>query len=253
MLSQLLPRAVRGPNHDYTRVVLISDARTGSTWLQSLLGSHPEVLFFYEPFHPEEVKLGSPLPFPGALGVLREIAPTAFARSIAEAGRPSHVRAVGFKLLFEGHRKFPEVESHLGTLDRVFVLRLTRRVLPRLCSLALAHRTARWHDTTGSVVRRGRVRFETGELETAFLREEKAAEFIERSLAGKPGLRLSYEALCADPHGEAARILAALSLKERELRSPLRKLENRRPREILENFEELKRHFAGSRWESHFE
>jgi hypothetical protein len=48
----------------------------------------------------------------------------------------------------------------------------------------------------------------------------------------------------ADRRGEMARALGLLGFKDRELQSPLRKQNTRRPEDVVENFAELRQRFA---------
>lgn len=238
-----------GPNRDFTPAVLLSDARTGSTWLQSLLASHPNVQFLFEPFHPREVRLGLRGSTP--LTLLRNLAPAAFAERLCKGRRPKAVKVAGFKFLFEGYRRFPEVLSYLNGLDDLFVIRLTRSPLPRLCSLELARRTGVWHGR-GTHLSSGTFALRPREVEEWLTREEASEAFIREALPGKRGHSISYEALCADPGAELAQLVASLGLPQRELTSPHGKLESRAPRAILENFAELEAHFRPTRWSHHF-
>ena len=99
--------------------MILSDSRTGSTLLQTLLGSHPGIRFFYEPFHPKNVHLGKPTVFAGALRLLRAVSPAVLAAGLWSVPRSAKVKAVGFKLLYRGHLKFPRLMPYLETLENV--------------------------------------------------------------------------------------------------------------------------------------
>jgi LPS sulfotransferase NodH len=256
ILGRLIPSEVfarafdpslRGTNREYARVILISYARSGSTLLQTLLDSHPNVLFFHEPFNPERIARHR------MMNRLRAIAPESWARAICADGRPAAVKVVGFKYFYSSAAKFPTLLDYFNRLDRVFVIRLTRQTLPRCCSIHMVRRTSQWHNITGESRAPVQLRFTPEVLEQFFAMDEGARKFVATALPDKPSVSIRYEDFCADRQPFLRDVLNALDLPRVELQSPLHKMEARTPADVIENYEELKQHFAGTRWAHHFD
>jgi hypothetical protein len=260
----------------YGKFVIVSYPRSGTHLLRTSLESHPAVVCQAEPFNSDDRRLPYPLSTPTA---------EVLAGWVFRDGVPAAVRAVGFVLqayhphaleAFPGIRANPDwadVWPRLAAMDGLRVLHLERRdLLARHLSHRMARATGAWHawdpesvdsvthltgrPPAGQIGRRGdqrpRLAIDPAQLELDFAEVGRWRRAAEGALAGQPLLRLTYEELCDDFDATSLRVQEFLGLEPRALRPAVAKLEERSPEAAIENYAELKRHFAGSPWESFF-
>lgn len=259
-----------------TRFVIVSYPRSGTHLLRTSLESHPAVVCQAEPFNSDDRRLPYPLTTPTA---------EVLSRWVYRDDLPPGVEAVGFVLqayhphaleAFPGIRPNPEwadVWPRLAAMDGLRVLHLERRnLLARHLSHRMARATGTWHAWNPTAVdevthltgrppegqigpphgERPRLAIDPAQLALDFEEVARWRRHAETALAGHPLLRLTYEELCGDFAATAARVQTFLGLAERPLRPAVARLEERTPERAVQNYAELKRHFAGSPWESYF-
>lgn len=236
-------RARLVPGHvAYRPFVIITQARTGSNLLVSLLDSHPGI---------------------DARGeLLRRLeGATVEARVAGIYGRkPRRVRAVGFKCFYYhplDARDAP-VWPVLDAVAGLHVVHLVRRnALRTITSRRLA-------DLTGTWIERGapsngpgagtkpRVTFTVDELRAAFEQSEAWAQACRARFAGHPLLEIAYEDLVDDP-GVLDQVVAFLGLRPQRLRTSLQRQNPEPLRALIEDYDGLRRAFEGTRWAAHFD
>ena len=258
------------------RFVIVSYPRSGTHLLRTSLESHPAVVCQAEPFNSDDRRLPYPLDTPTA---------DVLAGWVFRGDGPDTVRAVGFVLqayhphaleAFPGIRPNPgwaDIWPRLAAMDGLRVVHLERRnLLARHLSHRMARATGAWHAWDPAAVdgvthltgrppegqigrpqgERPRLTIDPAQLALDFEEVARWRRHAEEALAGRPLLRLTYEELCGDSEAAAARVQAFLGLEPRPLRPAVARLEERPPERAIENYAELKSHFAGSPWESFF-
>jgi LPS sulfotransferase NodH len=140
------------------------------------------------------------------------------------------------------------------------IIHLKRRnLLATLVSWKLAHQTQRWqrrdhgrlaHDD--SVYRDITIKLTYEECREEFAQTERWQQFYDAAFGQHRFLEMHYEDLVADRRREMRRVLEFLKLENRELQSPLRKQNPRTLEEVVENFAELRRRFANTRYADFF-
>lgn len=138
---------------DYTRFIILSDARTGSNLLQQALNSHPAIVCFREIFNLDPAYVDYDVdgwdPTSAADLELRGREPAAFLRERIFGEHPDGVQAVGFKFHYDHFWFHADL---LAALTRDVELRVVhlRRVnqLRMLVSLKIVEQTGQWlrHD-----------------------------------------------------------------------------------------------------------
>jgi glycosyltransferase involved in cell wall biosynthesis len=220
------------------RFAIVGGARTGSSHLVSLLDSHPdiacwgrEVLLQGEAFDLS----GCPDPRTFLCHYLFRV----------------NARVVGFKLLWDAMDRFgPVIWNLLDELGVRLIHTVRRNLLDRYISLNLATLNNAFTSYYG--------RYE----KTAFPMDPEA--FVEWALwvqecdetirseaqaRGMPRLELEYSTLCRNQDG----ILDYLGVPGGVLSSRLERQRTRSQPESIENYAEVKRHFAGTPWMEFFE
>jgi LPS sulfotransferase NodH len=251
------------------RLALVASTRTGSSWLASLLDSHPAVRFHGELFNLEHA---SPRALRAPLDYLDE-----------QLASPPRSAVGGFRLL--QHQARPEyVNDFLAEMDEgrrartdwraEFPVRpVTEAMLPALAALwdalpdhrrfavihlqrrnllrqrlsherLMAESRADWRGTAPDAA----LRLDATHLVERFEAHSRTVDELRRRLAPGRTLEVFYEDLLAEPTANLARILAFLELPAAPLQSAIRRRPQRPLREALANYDEVARALAGTRW-----
>ena len=243
----------------YRRFVILGQGRTGTNFLRGLLNSHGAILAFGEVLRSDtEISWGIPLWHTSrrALALAGTDANAFLDRHIFRA-YPESIEAVGFKLFYD-HAREP---SRRRVWDRIFdahgpaVLHLTRRnLLKSLVSLRRAEMDGRWVETRPAAshpVEKIRLTYE--ECVAYFEQSLRWQDEHESRIGGQPWLNVVYEDLVSRGPLEHVRILEFLGMPPRQLRPGTLQQSHGPLRDVLANFAELERRFAGSRWQPFFE
>ena len=244
------------------RFLITCVARTGSTMLVHSLRYHDDVCCHGEVFGPGSqamlfgIKAGDKPPWVETLTALRDADPVAFLRDFVFcAGSRA---AVGVKLKHE-ELQLPQHKEVRGALveDRdVRVLHLTRdNLLKRFVSQVMAVKVNKIFNTTS--------RKEVPPLRTIQLSPRECREDFEHTasreaevrqwFAGHPILELKYEHMVADYAGEMARVQNFLGVPIRGLETKTQKMTSDDLWKVIENYEELSRHFRGTPFAKFFD
>jgi LPS sulfotransferase NodH len=235
-------RAGIAPGHrDYRPFVIVSQARTGSNLLVSLLDSHPQIDARGELLR----RLGG-VPVGDRLGAI-------YGR------KPRRIRAVGFKCFYYhplDDRNAP-IWTHLQGVDQLHVVHLRRRnVLRTLTSRRLAGLTGDWVEhgsIAGTAATAGKptVRFNGPELREAFEQSEAWAATCEQRFRDHPVLDVLYEELIDTP-AVRDEILAFLGVQAQPLRTSMQRQNPEPLAQLIEGFDDLRSEFEHTRWAPYF-
>lgn len=250
---------------DFTRFVVLGWYRTGSNLLLSLLNSDASVVAYSEVFSPRGLFWGNRVHAPwdrgGDLERRRTADAPAFLEEVVFRRHARSVRAVGFKLFYPQLvvRPVAGLAEALVSTPGLRVVHLRRRNLLRvLVSNRIANRTGQMAATSPAAAREaqsrvGTLRLEPEDCESYFTLLEERAERCHALFDEESVLSLEYEALVADRDAELGRVRAFLGLPPADGSTRLVKQGTRALADVLENLEELREHFRGSRWEAFFE
>jgi len=265
--------------NSYQPYVIVSLARTGSTYLESLLSSHPDILTFREIF-------GVRKPYPGYRGLVYlytlfhkpnvhhvfrvllhknirliralflDLPVQAFLSSLLFGSYPSAIKSVGFKYhLYHGTR-LPELKEYLNQHKEIKIIHLIRKnYLHMLVSEKLAQASKQWKLKDRVADKAHDIRFILKKAECAnpffqYKEQEKEAKTL---FAGHDILILYYEDLVHNQEWTLDRVQEFLGVEKQHLFSPLKKQRTRRLSEVIENYESLKHSFKGTKWSAFFD
>ena len=243
---------------DYVRFVIIGTGRSGSNFLRGLLNAHPSALALGEVFR-EHGRIGWDI-----RGYVRsrkamamfETQPVRFIEQVLFRRYPVRLNAVGFKLFYHHARDeaWASVWDYLRDDKEIRVIHLKRENLLRVhLSRCQATRSGQWINTRG-----GREAAEPMELDydaclAMFETTRGHEEACDALFAGHELLGLTYEDLAADRAGQMSRVQGFLGLPRMAVQPSTYKQSTQPLSRAIRNYEDLKRRFAGTRWEGFFE
>lgn len=265
---------------DYNKFVIIGQARSGTTYLQTSLDSHPRIVSRGEVFNlPSKSKhalhelVSDPVayidkrifrPFPdrvGAVGfkmVYDQIGEDNLSAQKFEAGdRSEHIK-IKLDALYRYLQENYDVEEvkqrlagfliHLKNDPTIRIIHAKRRnKLETLVSEKLARRTGVWNSTQGAYGS-GLIRIDREECMAFF----QTVDALERHYAAlfrhHPMVEVYYETAIADPESTLGTIQDFLGVERQTLTTPLEKQNRRTPQEVVENYSELQDYFKHTEW-----
>jgi hypothetical protein len=270
--------------------MITGDARTGSNMLAQALNTHPEIRCFREVFHRKmdyvDYFVDGYDPHNRLDVELRNTDPVRFLEARIFGEQPAEFKAVGFKYLYGHFWGQDPLTDHLRADTGLHVIHLKRRnMLRSLVSVRLAEMTNRWIEDWGLARTRPfavrassaiahpwrtlqRMRDRRGTTDVApkpqltlmdadvrqwFLRTSHEVSRTDGLFHSQPKLELFYEDM--DEHRDAAfaRAQEFLGVNPRRLAVSLRKQNPEPLRELIANYEELRRAFAGTPEEAFFD
>lgn len=229
---------------NYTRFVIVSQQRTGSTLLQMLFASHSNICSLGELFNPrEEIRKKS-------LKVAKHLKPgddpIEYLENYVYREYPEHIKAVGFKLFYDHARnsKWKPIWDYLSS-SRIRIIHLKRRnLLDRYLSLQLAKRSDEWiafkgHSRSSSEP----ILLDPAKCLQDFHRCTWLQDEADNFFQANPKIELFYEDLSIDSHGECSKLQSFLGLELEELSTNMVKQTRKKKSELISNYEELKQKF----------
>jgi len=259
--SRLLKRPdYIGNQRGYDKLIILAHARSGSNLLSSMLKSHPNILFFGELFNSVGIYFQNQSfrTLENRSKRLRDKFPICFLNRYIFRPYSSKVKYVGFKLFPE---QIDQVANASGVQllewlkhqkDTKVILLHRKNLLASIVSFQVAYETKNWQATKEE---RNQVNITLPYLRAneEFERRESYLEKMRESLRGMDFYEITYEELTEEIKDSQKDILEFLGLEYHELKSNLVKQQTRNLNEVLENYEELKSQFQGSKWKKFFE
>lgn len=236
-----------------TKFVILTDQRSGSTWLVDILNSHPEIIAFSELFLENTTK-DKPT-WAGEKDILLWQAYIKKGKTIFDRFRPfscfrylsyvysykENVNAIGFKLMYHQLWHSPEVLVYL-LLKKIFVVHLIRRnILDVILSKEALLIRGSFHsfDKVGQV----QVKLNTSNLLKRLEWLDTKIKLAKKlfSCSGVPYVEVDYEKLKSNP-SSFNDILNFLGIEpaKQKLETSLRKLSKGSHMEIITNYEEVR-------------
>jgi LPS sulfotransferase NodH len=256
-----------------TGFILLATQRTGSSWVQEMLNSHPDVAVYNELFlqGAQGYPLWEPNDIEFANTFLQEKARTPMVltrrywtiKFLDRIFDQPSVQAAGFKLMYRQALSSPEVLPYVA-VKRIAVIHLVRRnLLDVVISSKLAEASGIYHVAAdgrpplsegSQALTELKIRLEPAEVISRLTRLAREVRIVSAwlKMTRTPTCEVVYEELVADLEG-FGRILNFLGLEHEAtsgLRSALQK-RNVAPRsEVIENLEEIESRLSGTPFES---
>lgn len=263
MISNYIPKSFRSwylsknvkLPHDMTKFVIIASARTGSNLLCGMLASHPDILCFYELFHPKAIFTGldeGTTYLPESLE-RRDRYPGSFLESVYNSDYQK--KAVGFKI-FPRHNDVV-LDYLLKNAEIKKIILKRRRLLHQYTSelIAVINRPLQKPGSDGSE--------NVARAVTVSVKEEKFCRFadntnkfyggVEQQLANQDYFPLEYSELIGNERDAIRNLSVFLGVDMNVNLHKFHKKEN--PRELqsrIVNYESLKEDLVGTPYEQYF-
>jgi len=243
-----------------TKFCLLTTQRSGSTWLNELLGSHPEIKLF-----PGEIFVGkSPKE---NIGWIDDPNFTTFYAYQAEVNTnrpwttfqylknlddyPGSHKAIGFHLMYNQLADYPEILLKL-IIDGYKIVHLERtNYLDTLISIANLTRRNIVHSR--SKVNVTPIYLDVDLMWKSLSRQEEKISIIKRTIRFLPFKvhKITYDALCSDYENQMKGIAKFLNVSTTNIRfqSSLKKINDGSYENKIENYEEVYQRLQGTKYE----
>ncbi|MGM0587229.1 MAG: hypothetical protein ACQETE_02325 [Bacteroidota bacterium] len=254
------------PNkRDYTKFVIISRKRSGSTYVQTALQRHPRVQSFGELFMGED---HIDWKHPGyqiecwnqRARHIRNEDVNSFMHRYVYRSYPRGIKAVGFKLFFiqGGISSGPvSIWNYLVSDPSIHIIRLVRsNYLAVLTSKQEAIESKVWFKTkpskTSTVKPQNPIWLNPEECEHLFSSFDIEDRMLKERFENHPYRYVTFENILHDSQ-QLADLQSFLDIEVRDLKPKTYKQARRTLRDRIANFEQLKDHFKGSKWARFFD
>lgn len=227
-------------NRRYTKFVMISDSRTGSTLVNNMLGFHPNIITKGEVFRE--------LPNKSSRQVWNEL----FRKY------PRKIKYVGFKLFYHHPLTGDKEVWDLVEKDRsIIIVHLIRKnILRSLVSKKIGIKTKRWTENVNSAasidLKNKKIELLPEECEGFFEEIDGYQKKIDRSFPNHTIIPVTYEDLAKNRRAVIDGLYSKFGLRAYERDSELKKQNPESLEDLILNYYELKDHFRGSKWEIFF-
>ncbi|MBU0489132.1 MAG: sulfotransferase domain-containing protein [Bacteroidetes bacterium] len=268
-----------GTKEDYQKFILLTYPRSGSYFFTDLLRSHTNIVAFGGLYGPGKIGFL----YPGYPDVScrqtiehRDRDTVAFLQKHIFTPFAENIGAVGFKAPHQ--EQYRSVLTHLESYPDLKVINLHRKnMLDVYISNVIANTTQKWHawskenvdyvETIGAIQRVRIVEdvskpilpddfsisLDFDQVLHGLRSNKEAIQEFETFFNDERKLIVFYEDLIKDKIGEVNRVLEFLNVDSQELTSRFLKINTRKKSEIISNYEELRRKFAGTEWIEFFD
>jgi len=248
-----------GKNLTYTKFIVISTARSGSSWLSILLNSHAQVMSYLEVFH------GSAVYHPAFSDKTkkshitvsrRNHNPLSFLNNYIYTAVPEKIKAVGFKIFFQ-HMEYHEntlITDYLLKNKDVKIIFLVRaNLLDSYLSREKALRTDSWISENVKKSSNFKININKKNIALYFKTQNDLNKKYKALFKYHKTLFLTYEMMQVDISKVNQNILQFLKVDHQALNSPIQKQSITSKKDQIKNYEELKDYFSGSKYEVYFD
>jgi LPS sulfotransferase NodH len=255
---------VRGitPGHlDYQQFIILGQERTGSSFLQSMLNSHRQIVTFGEIYQRFDAICWDYRGYRRDLPKSRLFAfqndPIGFLETHVFSKFPRHIAAVGFKLFYT-HARHPQQKtlwSYLRDHQDIKIIHIKRRnVLRTYLSLETAKKMHKWRDVTGTAVKeQTSIALDYEGCLAKFIDTKKQELKYDLFFDDHEKIEIFYEELAPGYQREMRHIQQFLGVEHQDV-SPATHKQARLPlSDAILNYDELKARFRGTSWEVFFE
>ncbi len=216
-------------SREYTKFVILCNARSGSTWLHTLLNSHPQIIskgeILRRTFEKNQIE---------RIQSLNDHVFTPYS---------TRIEAVGLKIFYEYQedeyfkRFFDELQNDVS----IRIIHLIRKdKLAQYVSLKLAETTSQWNLVRSNEINaRSRIRIDRGEFNAYQSKSADKQDELTRLFANHKVLNISYENLCESLDENLERIQLFLEVKPLKLFSLLKKQSIAPINDQIENWEDF--------------
>ena len=227
-------------NKEYTKFLIISDSRTGSTLLQNMLNFHPKIIAKGELFKVIENKESS------------EVWNSIFRKY------QKSIKYVGFKLFYHHPLKGDPGVWDIAKKDpSIIIIHLVRKnTLRSLISKKIGAKTRKWTENINAdpiSIDDKKVTIDPLECEEYFIKINDYQNKIDQDFKHHRIISVTYEDLSYDRRDVIDNIYSKLELNKFNRDSELKKQNPESLKDLVVNFKELTEYFEGTKWEQYFQ
>ena len=240
----------------YTKFLILTTQRSGSTHLTHLLGTHPNITTYSEIFNESAVGWGRWKPSyakssPRTIFYIRNLFPHYFLRHFIYKEYPRHIQAVGFKIMYSQLEKFPSLLPYLIS-HNVQILHLQRtNLLDVFVSLKRSEVANIWHTTTTSHPN-VHLYISPHECHEFFKKQHNLQIYYSTLIAKAITMKVSYEQIHTHEQSEIKKIESFLQVQPKPLHSIFHKMNDLPHHATIINYDELFRAFKKTQWKHFF-
>lgn len=238
------------------KFIILSSQRSGSTYLQILLNSHPEIIVGGEIFNPTPQHLIEKGHIPEDKIKLKDSDPEEYLNWFFLSGNKYPAKVMGFRLFYEhGKTEREKIWKILKETHNIRIIHLQRKnLLRQFVSLQLAEKTSRWlRKESEEIYKYEPILIDYKQCLKYFRKQkrksQRALDFFESSQI----LEILYEDLDAVPVRVTDEVTGFLGLDPAELSCDLGKQNFQSLSEVISNYVRLKNRFQDTEWEVYFE
>lgn len=237
ILIDLARLNVLKPEKNFTKFIILTRSRSGSNLLVSYLDSHPNIYVRGEIFHFIKNRNYSKI-LKWYFSVM-----------------PKKLKASGFKIFYYHplDKKCPELWSELINDTSIRIIHLHRKnLIKTIISRQIALQTGAWSSEKKEYNKQSEYYINPENIEkeleqTINWRKEFNELFKEHKI-----LEVFYEDITKNSEVELRKIQQFLSVDVKKLSTHLKKQQTKPLKEVVENYDELKSHFKGTKWYNYF-
>ncbi len=238
------------------KFLILSSQRSGSTYLQQLLNSHPEIIVGGEIFNNNPRHLIEKEHITEELVNLKDTDPEEFLNHFFLSKAKSSTKLIGFRLFYEhGWSQRESVWNIFKNIPDLSLIHLQRKnYLKQFLSLKLAEKTSHWvRKKTEQPIEYEPILIDYRECIRYFRRQKRKAQRAVDFFENNEILDIFYENLAIDQNSETNKLLKFLESRPVTLKCDLGKQNTQSLSETISNYYQLKNRFKDTAWEDYFE
>ena len=244
------------PGHqNYQKILLLGNARVGSTLLQSYLNKHPNIYCEGEIYNTDHLKMY------GTADELRQQMINNPLNFLKTYGYPKHSKKIqfaGFKLFYSHFKteKTKIIWDYLIENKDIKIIHIKRKNLLRnFVSLKIAAKTNEWRSfSEKSNIENKQITLTKEECLQEFELQEKTMSEIDNRFKNHRIINVYYNDLISKREETMNRIFEFLNTKKIEIENTVLKKQNPETlNELIINFTDLKKEFKNTKWEAFFQ
>ncbi len=267
-----------GDNFDYQKFIVLSYRRSGTNYFMDLLRSHQNIIAYSGLYGNNIGYVYTGYPSTQCKSVIkyRNKKPVEFLENYIFQTFDNTVKAVGFKITYD--TRFPEVLNYLKKYNDLKVINLRRKNIFRMVlSNMIALKIKKWHVTdienenfVDEIGAGAKVKIIDAGKEKSVLPDDfkiyvdynvclKAMQEIVmyakkyENFFSENSLIVYYEDIVSELDAQMNKVLEYLGVEKIKLKSMLKKINDKKLYDVVENYNDLKKQFKGTEWYCYFD
>jgi hypothetical protein len=252
------PDYLRGPNRNYHRFIVLGHQRSGSSLVVNTLKKHPAIVSFGEVLYSEGTHFNVKGYDDNSLNSLRfrNNNPIEFLDGFVFCGYRDDIEAVGFKAFPDQIDNFRcrRIWTWLEQNTDLKIIQLARQDLfATYTSLLIAYKDNRFSIKDESERSKRTIYIHPHRCMAEFKQRANYDKRTKASIEHHDVMKITYEELAVHPSLYLKNIQKFIGVRSHDLQITMVRQEIRTLSEVIENYDDLRRHFLGTEWEHLFD